>query len=190
MRQTSEVSKMSIQLSPKKETQRQQELREFFNAEHGSKDLTPEQVKNILNCTPEDAMNEAIEMYVTEMADDMWSTFLANSSHIFEQYEKRVVKSHKDCKLIVNNEEIRYMKDVIRMMQNNGAKITYRPKPYIESMSACVEFIFNKSVSFENMELLSEMFRRSDVHICGVTKEENVIIKCEFFNIGKYVKEK
>ena len=181
---------MSIQLSPRKETPRQQELKEFFNAEHSSKDLTPEQVKKILNCTPEDAMNEAIEVYASEMADDMWNMFLTNSSYIFDQYEKRVAEVHKGCKLIVDNEEVKYMKAVIKMMQNSGAKITYKPRPYIECMSIKAEFTFDKPVSFEDMELLSEMFRRSDVHICGAAKEDNVIIRCEFFNIGKYVKEK
>lgn len=180
---------MSIQLSPKKENDRAKKLREFFNAEHSSKDLTPEQVKQILNCTPEDAINEAIEVYATEVADDMWNMFLSNASYMFEQYEKSLAKAHKGCKIVANSEEIGYMKTIIRLMQDNGAKASCRTHSYMDCMSIIVQFKFNKQVSFDDTELLSEMFRRSDVTVCGSEKDESLIIKCEFFNIGTYIKE-
>lgn len=182
---------MSIELAPRKPMDdKKEELRKFFNAEHGANDLTPEEVKKILNCTPEDAINEAVESFIKEEGEEMWNTFLKCSTSLLAEYDKKVAQAHLGCELVINTDETNYMKRVATYMQSKGATIDYKPRIGIEYLDASVVFTFKSSCTFYDMDFLAELCGRCSVTVSGFSKKRGLNIRCGFYNIGKYVKVK
>ena len=178
---------MSIELAPRKTPATQGELKKFFNAENDYKNLSPEEVKRILNYTSEDAINDAIADAAASYAEDAWNYFLCNSTSIIKGYKKKVEEHHAKCELLIYKENSEFMKRVVNAIADKGAKVKYKPSLYMNSMGTVITFEFNKAISFsDDKELFGEMLRRCSMYL-GQSKDGTAYIKCEFFDIGKYI---
>lgn len=167
---------MSIQLSPRKDT----DLPECCREEDGERNLTPEEVKKVLTYTCYDALNDVYKKDA-DIALDMVPDIAA-------EYEKVLANYHENCLMAVDTAAVKQCHDIVSYLSGLTGKVECTTDSSADYFGISVNAYVKGTVSFagDNMETLCGLLEQCEFK-ASVPYHGNELCLSFYVQIGRYV---